>query len=62
VIRLPSQEANPYFDSLIQNILWKKDKVVIFGKRITTKRKVAWYGDSEYLYTYSNSKASIGMD
>ena len=52
---LASEEANQYFDLLMQNILWEKDEVIIFGKHITTKRKVAWYGDSEYLYTYSNT-------
>jgi alkylated DNA repair dioxygenase AlkB len=39
----------------MQNILWKNDEVVIFGKHIVTKRKAAWYGDSDYLYTYSNT-------
>jgi len=48
-------EANWYFDRLFQNILWESDKVVIFGKHIVTKRKVAWYGDRPYSYTYSNS-------
>ena len=52
---LSYEEANQYFRSLMQNILWEKDEVIIFGKHITTKRKVAWYGDSEYLYTYSNT-------
>src|ERR1041384_5570261 len=52
---LLSSEANRYFDLLMQNTQWEKDEVIIFGKRITTKRKVAWYGDSEYLYTYSNT-------
>jgi len=52
---LSSEEANRYFDLLMQNTQWEKDEVIIFGKRITTKRKVAWYGDSEYLYTYSNT-------
>jgi alkylated DNA repair dioxygenase AlkB len=28
---------------------------VIFGKHIVTKRKVAWYGDKNYDYTYSNT-------
>lgn len=51
---LPSREANQYFDLLIRNILWKNDEIVIFGKHIVTKRKAAWYGDSDYLYTYSN--------
>jgi alkylated DNA repair dioxygenase AlkB len=52
---LSCEEANQYFGLLIQNVLWEKDEVIIFGKHITTKRKVAWYGDSEYLYTYSNT-------
>jgi alkylated DNA repair dioxygenase AlkB len=52
---LPSREANRYFDLLMHNILWKNDEVVIFGKHIVTKRKAAWYGDSNYLYTYSNT-------
>ena len=54
-ILLSSEEANRYFNLLMQNTQWEKDEVIIFGKRITTKRKVAWYGDSEYLYTYSNT-------
>jgi len=51
---LSCEEANQYFGLLMQNILWEKDEVIIFGKHITTKRKVAWYGDSVYSYTYSN--------
>ncbi|MGA9171355.1 MAG: alpha-ketoglutarate-dependent dioxygenase AlkB [Nitrososphaeraceae archaeon] len=39
----------------MQNTQWEKDEVIIFGKHITTKRKVAWCGDPEYLYTYSNT-------
>jgi hypothetical protein len=34
----------------MQNITWKNDEVVLFGKHIVTKRKIAWYGDSSYLY------------
>ena len=52
---LSSEEADRYSDLLMQNTQWEKDEVIIFGKHITTKRKVAWYGDSEYLYTYSNT-------
>ena len=52
---LSSSEAGQYFDLLMQNILWKNDEVVIFGKHIVTKRKAAWYGDADYLYTYSNT-------
>jgi len=49
-------EANRYFDLLLQNISWENEHVIIFGKPIITKRKVAWYGDSNYLYAYSNTK------
>lgn len=48
------QEADQYIESLLQTIEWKNDEAVIFGKRIITKRKVAWYGDKEFEYTYSN--------
>lgn len=49
------KEANRYFDSLLKNISWKNDEAIILGKHIITKRMVAWYGDSDYLYTYSNA-------
>lgn len=44
-----------YFDALLKTIDWKPDEAVIFGKRIYTKRKVAWYAASSFEYTYSNS-------
>lgn len=51
----PQQEANRYFACLLDTIAWKNDEAVIFGKRIITKRKVAWYGDQDFEYTYSNT-------
>ncbi len=50
----PKDRADHYFKSLMEGILWKNDEAVIFGKLILTKRKVAWYGDEEFSYTYSN--------
>jgi len=49
-------KTSEYFHSLLQNIPWKNDEVVIFGKHIVTKRKTAWYGDSNYVYNYSNTE------
>jgi len=46
--------ALAYFDVLFNKIEWKNDEAVIFGKHMITKRKVAWYGDKNYDYTYSN--------
>lgn len=51
---LKQLEADYYYNSLLRTIEWKNDEAVIFGKHIITKRKVAWYGDSEFMYTYSN--------
>jgi alkylated DNA repair dioxygenase AlkB len=42
-----------YLNSLLSNIQWKNDEAIIFGKLITTKRKVAWYADTVFEYTYS---------
>ena len=52
---LPYREANRYFDLLLQNVQWKNDEANILGKHIITKRKVAWYGNSDYSYAYSNT-------
>lgn len=49
------QEAQNYFRCLMNSITWKNDELVLFGKHIVTKRKIAWYGDNEYSYTYSNT-------
>lgn len=49
------QQANLYFDELFRSIVWKHDEAVIYGKRIITKRKVAWYGDHPFSYTYSKT-------
>ena len=52
---LSSQEADHYLYSLLSTIEWKNDEAVIFGKHIITKRKVAWYGDIDFEYSYSNT-------
>lgn len=52
---LEKEEADAFYLQLLENIEWKNDEAVIFGKKILTKRKVAWYGDDNYEYTYSNS-------
>lgn len=48
-------EAENYFHALTEKIIWRNDEAVIFGKKIITKRKVAWYGDNSFKYTYSNT-------
>ncbi|HIO96309.1 MAG TPA: alpha-ketoglutarate-dependent dioxygenase AlkB [Leucothrix sp.] len=47
--------CDDYFDYLLKYIEWKHDEVIIYGKHIKTKRKIAWYGDQNYHYSYSNT-------
>lgn len=51
---LNHEQANVYLNSLLNTIEWKHDEAVIFGRHIITKRKVAWYADEGFAYTYSN--------
>lgn len=44
---------------MFKNIERKKDKIAIFGKHLATKRKVAWYGDSNYSYKYTNTSKLV---
>ena len=48
-------ESVEIFDTLISTIQWKHDEAIIFGKHIITKRKVAWYADTNMDYHYSNT-------
>lgn len=52
---LPSMEVKKLYQNLLTDIPWKNDEAVIFGKHIITARKVAWYGDSGFSYTYSGT-------
>ncbi|MBU2922777.1 alpha-ketoglutarate-dependent dioxygenase AlkB [Winogradskyella psychrotolerans] len=52
------EKAQEYYEKLFQYIDWENDKAIIFGKLIITKRKVAWYGDQPFSYTYSKTTKS----
>lgn len=52
---LSIHEAQHYFDALMANIAWENDEVIIYGKAIVTKRKIALYGEEAFDYTYSNT-------
>jgi len=51
---MSSTAADHYLHNLLHNIEWKNDEAVIFRKHFITKRKVAWYGDTDFEYSYSN--------
>jgi alkylated DNA repair dioxygenase AlkB len=48
-----TEEANCFFNTMLNTVEWENDQAIIYGKLITTKRKVAWYGDANFGYTYS---------
>jgi len=52
---MSDSDADYYYNRLAETIKWERDVVVIFGKRIRTKREVAWYGESGIEYTYSGT-------
>lgn len=50
---LAPEQNEFYFNHLLNSIAWKNDELIVYDKSIVTKRKVAWYGDVDYHYTYS---------
>ncbi|TKC05808.1 alpha-ketoglutarate-dependent dioxygenase AlkB family protein [Pedobacter frigoris] len=52
---LTEEQADFYLNRLLENIEWQNDEAIIFGKKIITKRKVAWYGEKPFEYTYSKT-------
>ncbi len=57
---LSPEESQNYLNVLTNEIPWQHDEVVIFGKVIQTRRKVAWYADNAKSYTYSG-RTKIGL-
>jgi len=53
-IVMSAGEAGRFTEYLLHQIPWENDQAMIFGKLLVTKRKVAWYGDESFDYTYSN--------
>ena len=50
---IPAEQLSHYYDELFNKISWEQDRVMMFGKEIVTKRKVAFYSDALISYTYS---------
>lgn len=50
---LSRSEADSLFESIFHQTKWQNDEAYIFGKHTITKRKVAWFGDGSFSYSYS---------
>ena len=48
-----TDKSNSLFDYFFDNLNWKNDSAVIYGKTIITKRKIVWFSDKNLDYNYS---------
>ena len=55
-----AEQIEYYFQELFQKVEWAQEKLLMYGKEITTKRKVAFYAEDSIAYTYSNS-TKVGL-
>lgn len=50
---ISTNESEEYMESLKKELLWRKEKIKIFGKEYWQPRLLAWYGDVGTQYRYS---------
>ncbi len=55
------KEQSSYLKSFLNKTEWEHDELMIYGKRIITSRKIAWYAEKNRTYTYSG-KLKVGKD
>lgn len=51
-----AEDSAKLIDRLKVSLQWEVDQLIMFGKLVTTRRKVAWIGDRNCAYTYSGIK------
>ena len=50
---LSLKDSDVFFQNLSININWRSEQIFVWGKKRTTKRRVAWYADKGKKYSYS---------
>jgi alkylated DNA repair dioxygenase AlkB len=48
------EQGDVILNSLLTDIPWRRDKIVLYGKEMDVPRLTAWHGDPGAVYTYSN--------
>lgn len=51
-----NHKSPTFHKKLLENVHWKHDELTLFGKKIITKRQVAFEGDEQIEYTYSKQQ------
>lgn len=46
-------ESDRYFTTLLKNLVWQEEEIMIAGKKIKVPRLMCWYGDEGAVYKYS---------
>jgi alkylated DNA repair dioxygenase AlkB len=49
-------DSTKLMDQLQKSLQWEADQLMMFGRLVTTRRRVAWIGDPKCAYTYSGVK------
>jgi len=57
---IADDQVKQLYDALFNNVHWENERVIMFGKEIITKRKVAFFSDPSISYRYA-SKTKIGL-
>jgi alkylated DNA repair dioxygenase AlkB len=50
---LPRSGASAMLTRLIDQVPWRQDNIVLWGRSVAQPRLTAWYGDPDRSYTYS---------
>lgn len=50
------ESSTQLMDQLQKSLVWEPDQIMMFGKIVTMRRKVAWVANSNCPYTYSGIK------
>jgi len=50
--------SKKYFDCLKEELIWREEEIILYGKAHILPRLSAWYGDPEATYTYSGISLS----
>lgn len=51
-----NESNDSFFKKLIEEVNWKHDELTLYGKKIVTKRQVAFEGENTVSYTYSKQR------
>ena len=55
-----ASESADYFQSLLDGVDWRQDRITLFGRTVNSPRLTAWYGETGVTYAYSGLSLVAG--